>query len=75
MTPHYMFYAPDVHPRDIGAGHTIRHPFMLHETADAHGLMIQLAGERERAAVLAEHASLVARLCALRETWCVGAVE
>jgi hypothetical protein len=72
MTPHYMFYAPDTSPRDIGAGRTLQHPFMLHETADVHGLVIQLAGEKERAAIFEAHSELVARLCSLRAHWCVS---
>jgi hypothetical protein len=70
--PHYMFYAPGMTAHDIGASATLAHPTMIAERADPHGLIIVLAGEKERAAFRAEHQEILDRLCELNARWCFG---
>lgn len=66
--PHYMFYAPGVTNEDVG-GHR-HHVFVF--AAGPHGYIIHLASDEERAAINQEHADLVARLCDLREEFCLS---
>lgn len=73
MTPHYMFYAPGVTGRDIGSGPTLRHPVMLNETPDPHGVIVLLAGEKEREQTRQENEEMLERLCALHTAWCLPA--
>lgn len=71
MTPRYMFHAPGVTARDVGSGSTLEHPVMLYDRPDPHGLIILLAGEREREGHRAELAGPLAELCALHAAWCL----
>ena len=71
MLPHYMFYAPGMSPEDVGAtGADRRHPLMLNRTPNAHGVVIMLAGETERAAYRQEHAAMLEQLCGITRAWC-----
>lgn len=69
--PHYMIYAPGVSNTDIGAGPTLRHPFILSRQPGPHGLMILLAGQAERAAIGEEYAGMLAELCELDPLLCL----
>jgi hypothetical protein len=69
--PHYMFYAPGVTDRDIGGKPFSEHPFVFNPGGGPHGYMILLAGEAERAKILAEHQALVKRLCDYRAYLCL----
>ncbi len=71
MTPHYMFYAPDVVPSDVGATGTLNDPVMLNTTPDPHGLIVVLKGESERAAIREGGADMLARLCEIHDAWCL----
>jgi len=68
--PHVMYYAPDVSSEDIGAGKPAgMYPFVI--MPGHHGYMIQLLGQTERAAVNKEYEEIIARLCKIKEVWCL----
>jgi hypothetical protein len=68
--PHVMYYAPDVSSEDIGAGKPAgMYPFVI--MPGHHGHMIQLLGQTERAAVNKEYEEIIARLCKIKEVWCL----
>ena len=68
--PHVMYYAPDVSSEDIGAGKPAgMYPFVI--MPGHHGYMIQLLGQTERAAVNKEYEEMIARLCKIKEVWCL----
>ena len=69
--PHYMFYAPGVSNEDIGGKVMSEHPFMLNERPSPHGYMIQFVGQAEKGAINEEYAGMLARLCELREIYCL----
>jgi hypothetical protein len=69
--PHYMIYAPGVDNADIGAGPTLRHPFILSRQPGPHGLMILLAGNEERKAIREENSGLLTELCELDPLLCL----
>ena len=68
--PHVMYYAPDVSDHDIGGG-TLggMYPFVI--LHGHHGYMIQSLGLMERAAVNNEYEGMLARLCSIKEVWCL----
>ncbi len=83
--PHVMHYAPDVSNPDVGAafpeGEQVAH-YMQHgrwkETPDPfviqpgpHGFFIQFLGVTERDAINKEYAGMLARLCKIKEVWCL----
>ena len=68
--PHVMYYAPGVSPAEIGAGSPGgMYPFILFH--GLHGYMVQLLGKAERAAIDAEYAGMLKRLCGLNGEWCL----
>lgn len=68
--PHVMYYAPDVSDADIGAGKIAgMYPFVIFH--DRHGYMIQPLGQLETAAVTQEYREMLARLCRIKDVWCV----
>ncbi len=68
--PHVMYYAPDVSSEDIGAGKLGgMYPFVI--MPGHHGYMIQLLGLTERAAINKEYEEMLARLCKIKEVWCL----
>jgi hypothetical protein len=69
--PHYMFYAPGVANQDIGGKPFSEHPFILNAAGGPHGYIILLAGEAERAKILAEHQALLKQLCDYRAYLCL----
>jgi hypothetical protein len=68
--PHVMYYAPEVSSADIGAGQPGgMYPFLiLHGN---HGYMVQPVGVTERAAITREYADMLARLCKIKDLWCL----
>jgi len=68
--PHVMYYAPDVSNDDIGGGKLGgMEPFII--LHGHHGYMIQPLGLTERAAVNKEYAGMLARLCKIKDVWCL----
>ncbi|MBI5557677.1 MAG: hypothetical protein HY885_08565 [Deltaproteobacteria bacterium] len=68
--PHVMYYAPDVSNEDIGGGEPARmYPFVI--MPGPHGYFIQLLGLTERAAIYKEYEEMLARLCKIKEEWCL----
>jgi len=73
--PHYMYYAPGVTNQDIGGGRSVFEPFVQYHGAHPHGLIIHVTGEEERRKIREERADLLARLCEMRDAWCLQAVR
>ena len=69
--PHYMFYAPGVSNEDIGGKFMSEHPFILNQKRGPHGYIIQFVGQAEKEAINEEYAEMLARLCELREIYCL----
>ena len=79
--PHIMYYAPNVSNEDIGgkppsisfAGYGMDvggfYPFVI--MPGPHGYMIHLLGLTERAAINKEYEEMLARLCEIKEVWCL----
>lgn len=68
--PHVMYYAPDVSNEDIGGGKPgSMYPFVI--LPGPHGYFIQLLGVTERAAINKEYEEMLARLCKIKEVWCL----
>lgn len=81
--PHLMFYAPFVTNQDIGASPdfndpaTLAYPFLDKHTEGgaAHGYIIQILGETEKAGILKDEKQLMDDLCAFREILCLHNTE
>jgi hypothetical protein len=68
--PHVMYYAPNVSGPDIGAGKLGgMEPFVI--LHGRHGYMIQALGLTERAAITKEYEPMLARLCGIKDVWCL----
>jgi len=68
--PHVMYYAPDVSNEDIGGGKLGgMYPFVIMQ--GPHGYFIQPIDLTERAAINKEYAEMLARLCKIKEVWCL----
>lgn len=68
--PHVMYYAPNVSDEDIGAGKLGgMEPFVI--LHGRHGYMIQALGLTERAAINKEYEQMLARLCKIKDVWCL----
>ena len=70
--PHVMYYAPNVSNEDIGGGKPSpdsMYPFII--LHGPHGYMIQLLGLTEKAAITKEYDEMLARLCKIKEVWCL----
>ena len=68
--PHVMYYAPNVSNEDIGGGKPGgMYPFVI--MPGPHGYMIQLLGLTERAAINKEYEEMLARVCKIKEVWCL----
>jgi hypothetical protein len=63
-------YAPDISNEDIGGGKLGgTGPFVI--MPGHHGLMIQPRGQKETAAITEEYAEMLARLCKIKDVWCL----
>lgn len=69
--PHYMFYAPGVSNDQIGGKFQSEHPFMLNQSPGPHGYIIQTVGQAEKEAINKEYAKMIARLCEVRDVYCL----
>jgi hypothetical protein len=68
--PHVMYYASDVSNAEIGGGELGGvGPFII--MPGHHGYMIQPRGKEETAAITKEYAGMLARLCAIKDLWCL----
>ncbi len=70
--PHYMFYAPGVSNDQIGGRFQSEHPFILNRSSGPHGYIIQTVGQAEKRAINGEHAAMIARLCEMRDAYCLA---
>lgn len=69
--PHYMLYAPNMKDADIaGNGFSKEYPFVLSMNPGRDDYIIMLAGEAEKAKILAESKGLLEELCAYRDFLC-----
>jgi len=65
-----MYYAPNVSAEDIGAGKLGgMEPFVI--LHGRHGYMIQALGVTERAAINKDYEQMLARLCKIKDAWCL----
>ncbi len=68
--PHVMYYAPNITNEDIGGGKPgSMNPFVI--MPGHHGYMIQLLGQTEKAAINKEYADMLAKLCKIKDVWCL----
>ncbi len=68
--PHVMYYAPNISNEDIGSGKLGgMYPFVI--MPGPHGYMIQPLGLTERAAINKEYEEMLARVCKIKEVWCL----
>lgn len=85
--PHIMHYAPNVSNRDVGGaiptpeqmdsfvqhGHypdnSYPYPFVLMQ--GPHGYVLQFLGATERVAIDKENGEMLARLCQIKQEWCL----
>ena len=83
--PHTMYYAPNVSNKEIGAAtptpeqlryfsqhgrwQDTPYPFLI--LHGPHGYMVQFRGVTERDAITKEHEGMLARLCKIKEVWCL----
>ncbi len=68
--PHVMYYAPNVSNEDIGGGKLGgMYPFVI--MPGPHGYFIQPIDLTERAAINKEYEEMLARLCKIKEAWCL----
>lgn len=68
--PHVMYYAPNVSSEDIGSGKLGgTYPFVI--MPGPHGYFIQPIDLTERAAINKEYEEMLARLCKIKDEWCL----
>jgi len=68
--PHVMYYAPNVSNEEIGGGKLGgMYPFVI--MPGPHGYFIQPLDLTERAAINKEYEEMLARLCKIKEVWCL----
>jgi hypothetical protein len=83
--PHVMYYAPNVSNREVGAATPTSeqlhyfsehgrwpdtpYPFLI--LHGPHGYMIQFRGVAERDAITTEYEGMLARLCKIKDEWCL----
>ena len=68
--PHVMYYAPNISNENIGGGKPGGlYPFVI--MPGPHGYMIQPLGLTERAVINKEYEDMLARLCRIKELWCL----
>ena len=83
--PHVMYYAPNVSNKEVGAAtptseqlhyfsehgrwQDTPYPFLI--LHGPHGYMIQFRGVAERDAITKEYEGMLARLCKIKDEWCL----
>jgi hypothetical protein len=68
--PHVMYFAPHISNEDIGAGEPLG-PFPIVILHGHHGYMVQPLGVTERAAINKQYEEMLARLCNIKDVWCL----
>jgi hypothetical protein len=69
--PHVMYHAPGISDEDIGSGKLAgMYPFVI--LHGHHGYMVQPLGVTERAAINKEYEEMLARLCKIKDVWCLA---
>jgi hypothetical protein len=69
--PHVMYYAPNVSNEDVGGVKPGSSPYPFVILPGAHGYSVQFLGVTERAAITKEYEQMLARLCRIKEAWCL----
>jgi hypothetical protein len=83
--PHVMHYAPNVSAKEIGAatptpeqfqyfkqhGRWPETPYPILIMHGPHAYMVQFQGVAERGAITKEYADMLARLCKIKQQWCL----
>jgi hypothetical protein len=70
--PHVMYYAPHLSNEEFGGvapSPNTPYPFVI--LHGAHGVGIQILGVTERAAITKEYEKMLARLCKIKDVWCL----
>jgi hypothetical protein len=70
--PHVMYYAPNVSNEDIGGAKPSpdsTYPFVI--LPGPHAYMIQILGVTERAAITKGYEEMLAKLCKIKDLWCL----
>lgn len=72
--PHVMYYAPDISNEDVGGGKPggMYPAVILH---GHHGYTMQPLGVTETAALTKEYAEMLARICNIKDVWCLPKVK
>jgi len=73
--PHVMHYAPNVTNQDVGGVKPSLSPYPFVILQGPHGYTIQHLGEKERAAIVKEYKEMLARLCKIKNEWCLPKPE
>jgi hypothetical protein len=71
--PHVMYYAPSVSTEDVGGAKPGSSPYPFVIMPGPHGYFIQFLGITERASITKEYEEMLARLCKIKEVWCLPA--
>ncbi len=71
--PHVMYYAPNVSTEDVGGAKPGNSPYPFVIMPGPHGYFIQFLGITERASITKEYEEMLARLCKIKEVWCLPA--
>jgi len=71
--PHVMYYAPNVSTEDVGGAKPGSSPYPFVIMPGPHGYFIQFLGVTERASITKEYEEMLARLCKIKEVWCLPA--
>lgn len=87
--PHVMYYAPNVSDHEVGAatptpeqfryfsehGRWPDTPYPILILHGPHGYMVEFRGVTERANLTTEYEPMLARLCKIKEAWCLPATK
>jgi hypothetical protein len=69
--PHVMHYAPNVSNADLGGTKQDMGPYPIVIREGPHGFAVQHLGKTETAAITKEHQAMLARLCKIKQLWCL----
>lgn len=69
--PHIMHYAPNVANQDVGGTKPSQNPYPFIILQGPHGYTIQHLGEKETATIKKEYEEMLARLCVIKNEWCL----
>lgn len=71
--PHVMHYGPNVSNRDIGGVKPGMSPYPFIIQDGPHGFIVQHLGKEEMAAITKGYKEMLARLCKIKQVWCLPA--